>query len=218
MHISEGVLSGPVLIAGAAVALAGTAVGLKKLELDRVAQAGMLSAAFFVASLIHVPVGPSNVHLILNGIVGLLLGWAAFPAILTALLLQAMMFQYGGITTLGVNTVIMALPAVICYHLFGPFILKKQAFAAVAAFACGAGAVFLGAVLVGACLMFTEGSFLEVAGLVVTAHLPVMIVEGVVTVFCVAFLKKVRPEMLPGYLPRHGSFPQHDQSADRTNR
>jgi cobalt/nickel transport system permease protein len=198
MHISEGVLSAPVLVAGAAVALAGTAAGLKKLELDRVAQAGMLSAAFFVASLIHVPVGPSSVHLILNGIVGLLLGWAAFPAILTALLLQAMMFQYGGITTLGVNTVIMALPAVICYYLFGPFIYKNQRFAVPAAFACGAGSVFLGAVLAGFSLMFTEGSFLEVAGLVVTAHLPVMIIEGLMTVFCVAFLKKVKPEMLPG--------------------
>jgi len=199
MHISEGVLSGPVLVAGAAVALAGTAVGLKKLELDRVAQAGMLSAAFFVASLIHVPVGPSSVHLILNGIVGLLLGWAAFPAILTALLLQAMMFQYGGITTLGVNTVIMALPAVVCYHLFGPFVLKPSRIAVPAAFVCGAGSVFLGAVLAGISLMFTEGSFLEVAGLVVTAHLPVMAIEGVVTVFCVAFLKKVKPEMLPGH-------------------
>ena len=199
MHISEGVLSAPVLVAGAAVALAGTAAGLKKLELDRVAQAGMLSAAFFVASLIHVPVGPSSVHLILNGIVGLLLGWAAFPAILTALLLQAMMFQYGGITTLGVNTVIMALPAVICYYLFGSLIHKSKRLAVPAAFACGAGSVFLGAVLAGFSLMSTEGSFLEVAGLVVTAHLPVMIIEGLVTVFCVGFLKKVKPEMLPGY-------------------
>lgn len=209
MHISEGVLSGPVLMAGAAVALAGTAAGLRKLELDRVAQAGMLSAAFFVASLIHVPVGPSSVHLILNGIVGLLLGWAAFPAILTALLLQAMMFQYGGITTLGINTVIMAVPAVTCYYLFGPFILKKQRIAVSAAFACGAGSVFLGAVLAGGSLMFTEGSFLEVAGLVVTAHLPVMVIEGVVTVFCVAFLKKVKPEMLPGYDGRVSQQPKH---------
>ena len=191
-------MSAPVLVAGAAVALAGTAAGLKKLELDRVAQAGMLSAAFFVASLIHVPVGPSSVHLILNGIVGLLLGWAAFPAILTALLLQAMMFQYGGITTLGVNTVIMALPAVLCYYLFGSLIHKNKRLAVSAAFACGAGSVFLGAVLAGCSLMFTEGSFLEVAGLVVTAHLPVMIIEGLMTVFCVAFLKKVKPEMLPG--------------------
>lgn len=199
MHISEGVLNGPVLITGAAVALAGTAVGLKRLELDRVAQAGMMSAAFFVASLIHVPVGPSSVHLILNGIVGLLLGWAAFPAILTALLLQAMLFQYGGITTLGVNTVIMALPAVLCYYLFGPLILKKPTLAAVAAFACGAGSVFLGGLLVGASLMFTGEGFLTVAGLVVSAHLPVMIIEGVITVFCVTFLKKVKPEMLPGF-------------------
>ncbi len=79
----------------------------------------MLAAAFFVASLIHVPIGPSNVHLILNGIVGLLLGWAAFPAILIALVLQAMLFQYGGISTLGVNTIIMALPAVTCGLLLG---------------------------------------------------------------------------------------------------
>ena len=37
MHISEGILSGPVLISGAALAAAGTAVGLKKLDYDRIA-------------------------------------------------------------------------------------------------------------------------------------------------------------------------------------
>jgi cobalt/nickel transport system permease protein len=198
MHISEGVLSGPVLAAGAAVALAGTAVGLRKLDLEQIAQAGMLSAAFFVASLIHVPIGPSSVHLILNGIVGLLLGWSAFPAILTALVLQAMLFQFGGLTTLGVNTVIMALPAVICYLLFGPFIRKSARVALPAAFACGAGAVLMGGLLSGAALMFTGEAFLEVAALVVAAHLPVMVIEGFVTVFCVTFLKKVKPELLPG--------------------
>ncbi|PIE66626.1 MAG: cobalamin biosynthesis protein CbiM [Deltaproteobacteria bacterium] len=198
MHIAEGVLTGPVLAAGALMAFAGTAVGLKKLELDRVAETGMLASAFFVASLIHVPVGPSNVHLILNGIVGLLLGWAAFPAILTALLLQAMLFQYGGITTLGVNTVIMALPAVAGYHLCGPFVLKNVSWAAIAAFVCGAGSVLLGSLLVAACLVFTGENFLEVAGLVVAAHLPIMVIEGIITVFCVAFLKKVKPEILQG--------------------
>ena len=112
MHISEGILSGPVLISSAALAFAGTAIGLRKLDYDQIAKAGMLSAAFFVASLIHVPIGPSNAHLILNGLVGILLGWAAFPAILVALILHGMFFQFGGITTLGVNTIIMALPAV----------------------------------------------------------------------------------------------------------
>ena len=197
MHISEGVLSAPVLVSGMALAAAGTAIGLKKLDYDRIAKAGMLSAAFFVASLIHVPVGPSNVHLILNGIVGLLLGWAAFPAILVALILQAVLFQFGGITTLGVNTVIMALPAVLCYMAFSPLLQKRKPVAMMAAFACGFFSVFLGAVMVGLGLIFTEENLFKVSAIVVGAYLPVMIIEGIVTALCVAFLKKVQPELLP---------------------
>ncbi|MGA8281073.1 MAG: cobalt transporter CbiM [Desulfobacterales bacterium] len=197
MHISEGVLSAPVLVAGAALAAAGTAIGLKKIDYDHLARVGILSATFFVASLVHVPIGPSSVHLILNGIVGLLLGWAAFPAILVALLLQAVFFQFGGITTLGVNTIIMALPAVICYYLFAPLMHKNQRILLLGGFGCGFCAVFFGALLVGLALMFTEENFLAVATLVVTAHIPLMIIEGIITAFCVVFLKKVQPAMLP---------------------
>jgi len=198
MHISEGVLSGPVLISGMILATAGTAIGLKKLDYDRIARAGILSAAFFVASLIHFPIGPSSVHLILNGIVGLLLGWTAFPAILVALTLQAIIFQFGGITTLGVNTIIMALPALICYYLFGPLIHKKPSISVSASFACGFFSVLISALIVGVALIFTEENFLTVSAMLVIAHLPVMIIEGIVTVFCLAFLKKVQPTMLPG--------------------
>jgi cobalt/nickel transport system permease protein len=197
MHISEGVLSGPVLVSGAVLAAAGTAVGLKQIDYDKIARVGMLSASFFVASLIHVPIGPASIHLILNGIVGLLLGWAAFPAILVALLLQGIFFQFGGITTLGVNTIIMALPAVICYHLFAPLLSKGRKLALAGAFGCGFLAVFIGAIIVGLALMFTEAHFLEIATLVVTAHIPVMIIEGIITAFCVVFLQKVQPSMLP---------------------
>jgi cobalt/nickel transport system permease protein len=199
MHISEGVLSGPVLISGGALAAAGTAVGLKKLDYDRIARAGILSAAFFVASLIHVPIGPSNAHLILNGLVGLLLGWAAFPAILVALVLQAVLFQFGGITALGVNTIIMALPAVICYLVFSRFLHKRPLVALSAAFACGFLSVLLGAVILGLALIFTEENFFEVSAIVIAAHIPVMIIEGVITAVCVSFLKKVQPAMLPGF-------------------
>jgi cobalt/nickel transport system permease protein len=197
MHISEGVLAGPVLFSGMALAVAGVSIGIKKLDFDHLAQAGILSAAFFVASLVHVPIGPSSVHLILNGIIGLLLGWAAFPSIMVALLLQSIIFQFGGITTLGINTVIMALPAVICYYLFAPLISKKPSIAMPAAFACGFLAVFMSALLVAASLYFSEKSFFEVAILVVTAHLPVMLIEGIITVFCISFIRKVNPEMLP---------------------
>jgi cobalt/nickel transport system permease protein len=198
MHISEGVLSGPMLLSGAALALAGTAIGMKKLNYDKITEAGMLSAAFFVASLVHVPIGPSNAHLILSGLVGLVLGWSAFPAILVALVLQAVFFQFGGITTLGVNTIIMALPAVLCYLVFGRLVLKSSRVATFAAFGCGFLSVLLSGVLVALFLIFTEENFLEVSVFIITAHIPVMIIEGIVTATCVVFLKRVKPEMLPG--------------------
>jgi cobalt/nickel transport system permease protein len=176
-------------------------VGLKRLDYDRIAQVGILSSAFFVASLIHVNVGPSSVHLILNGIVGLLLGWSAVPAILVALTLQALFFQFGGITALGVNTVVMALPAVICHYLFRPLLWRRPAVAMGAGFACGFLAVFLSALLLGGALYFTEKAFLPVASLAVAANLPVMVVEGLITAFCIAFLKKVEPSLLPGRPP-----------------
>ncbi|MBW2366960.1 MAG: cobalt transporter CbiM [Deltaproteobacteria bacterium] len=195
MHISEGVLSGPVLVSGFALAAAGTAIGLKKLDYENIAEIGILSASFFVASLVHVPIGPSNAHLVLNGILGLLLGWGAFPAILTALTLQAVLFQFGGITSLGVNTLIMAIPAVICFYLFGAIIRKKPRWLSIAGFCCGFTAVFLSAVLAGAALIFTEENFFKVAVLIVAGYSPVMVIEGILTVFCVKFLNKVKPEI-----------------------
>ncbi len=212
MHISEGILSGPVFVSGMAVAAAGTAAGLKRLDYDHMARAGILSAAFFVASLIHVPIGPANVHLILNGLIGLFLGWGAFPVILTALILQAVFFQFGGITTLGVNTVVMALPAVTVRYLFAPFIWKKAPFSQIAAFACGFGAVLLSAVLLGLALLFTEKGFLDVTGIIIAAHLPVMIIEGIITLFAVTFLKKVQPALLPGYHPPAANTEDSDAS------
>ena len=199
MHISEGVLSGPVLVAGGVLTAAGTALGLKTLDYDRIARAGLLAAAFFVASLIHVPIGPSSVHLILNGIVGLMLGWGAFPTILVALVLQGVLFQFGGLTTLGVNTLIMAAPAVACYYLCGPLVHRRRPIALAGAFACGFGSILLAAAVAGAALMFTETHFLEVTALIVAAHLPVMVIEGLITVFCVAFFRKVQPDLLPGF-------------------
>jgi cobalt/nickel transport system permease protein len=199
MHISEGVLSAPVLVTGAALAAAGISVGLKKMDYEKIPQAAVLSAAFFVASLIHVPMGPSNVHLVLNGINGLLLGWICFPSILIALTLQAILFQYGGITVLGVNTVAMALPGLIGYYIFGRLVKgENRLLSLAAAFTCGFFSVFLSGILVAGALLSTGESFITAAKLILLAHLPVMILEGTITLFCVAFLKKVKPELLGG--------------------
>ncbi len=197
MHISEGILSAPVLVTGAGLTATAVGYSLKKMEHKKVPKVAILSSVFFVASLIHVPVGPSSVHLILNGIIGVLLGWSAFPAILVALALQGVLFQFGGITTLGANTFNMALSAVICFYLFNRGIKGKNNFIAlVLAFICGFLAVLLSGVMVTAALVFTGESFIQVAKLVLIAHFPVMILEGVLTVFCIGFLRKVRPEIL----------------------
>ncbi len=197
MHISEGILTAPVLVTGAAFAVAGVAIGLKKIDYDRMPKVAILSASFFVASLIHVPIGPSGVHLILNGLMGILLGWIAFPAIMIALLLQAILFQFGGLTTLGVNTTTMGLPAVICFYIFrGAVISRDNWVSAISAFACGFTSVALGAILVALSLILTENAFLAPAKLILFAHLPVMVIEGIITAFCIAFLKKVKPELL----------------------
>ena len=110
-HIPDGVLSAPVLITGVVVSFAGCAHALRRLEPDQIPQTAMLAAVFFIAALIHFPVGPTSVHLILNGLTGVALGWAAFPAILVGLSLQALMFGFGGVIVLGVNTMTMAAPA-----------------------------------------------------------------------------------------------------------
>lgn len=195
MHISEGVVSAPVLLGGAVLTAAGTAVGLKKLDYDRLMNVAIVTATFFVASLIHVPVGPGNIHLVLNGLLGVLLGWSCFPAILVALLLQAVFFQYGGILVLGVNTFNMAAPALCCYLLVRPW-LARPGTRAVAAFAAGAMAILLAGACMALSLILSDPGFLKTGALTVGIHLPVMLVEGFITMFTVTFLARVHPDIL----------------------
>lgn len=200
MHIPEGALSGSslgitVLGAGAALTAIGTAVGLAKLDYARVPRVAMLSAAFFVASLIMVPLGPTYVHPVLNGLMGLILGWAAFPALLVALFLQAAFFQFGGLTTLGVNTFNMAAPAVVCYYLLGRT-WKSDRSALLAAFAAGALGIVLAAALMVSCLLSAGKGFETVSLVVLAADLAVAPIEGLMTGSIVLFLRKVKPELL----------------------
>lgn len=197
MHISEGILSAPILLGGASLTAVGTVIGLKKLDLDRIMEVSMLTATFFVASLIHVPIGPASIHLVLNGLLGIMLGWACFPAILVGLLLQAVFFQYGGLMVLGVNAVNMALPAVLCFYLTRP-LLNSEKTRPLAGFIAGSGAILLSAVMMALSLAFTDTGFLATAKITVLANIPIMIIEGFITMFIVSFIGRVHPELLRG--------------------
>jgi cobalt/nickel transport system permease protein len=196
MHIVDGALSNPVVIGGAFAAAGGIAMGLRSLDLDRIPTAGVLSASFFVASLIHVPIGPSSVHLILNGLAGLLLGWAAFPALFVGLLLQAVFFGFGGLTVLGVNTVNIALPAVVAWLIVGRMIGKGTPVHGAIWGGIGGAIAIVGTTLVVALsLALTGDEFIPAAKLVFFAHIPVMVIEALLTGFAVLLARKVKPEL-----------------------
>src|ERR1700726_74978 len=105
VHLPDGLLAEPWLLGGFALAIAMGVVSVRLVRLreEDIARIALLAAAFFVASLIHVPVGVTSVHLLLNGLVGVLLGWHAALAIPLGLFLQAALFNHGGFTTLGIN-------------------------------------------------------------------------------------------------------------------
>lgn len=199
MHLAEGVLSLPVLAGGAVVAAGAVWLGLRRLPEDRIPLAGLLCAMFFVASLIHLPVGVGSVHLVLNGLCGIMLGWAAFPVLLVALALQALLFGFGGITTLGVNTLVMGVPALVCALAVRPDLPTPRGALLLGA-AAGAGAIVLGVVLMCAALWLSGGrSYLPLMGAVLLAHLPVMLIEAAITGVILASVVRVRPQLL-----RHG--------------
>jgi len=198
MHISEGVLSMPVLAGGAALTIAGVALGLRKINSDNLPKTAVLTAAFFTASFIHINVGPSTVHLMLNGLLGLMLGWAAFPVVLIGLLIQGILFQYGGLTTLGLNTLNVAGPAVLFGCIFNRLIFSENSLkSSLGAFMTGFLAMGLTAIMVGVALVLTDPVKYKIAAYTIwVSHVPVMFIEGAIALLCVRFLKRVKPELL----------------------
>ncbi|SFN65004.1 cobalt/nickel transport system permease protein [Cohaesibacter marisflavi] len=198
MHIVDGALSNEVLIVGSAMSAVGIVVGLRKLTMDLIPAAGVLSATFFVASLIHVPLGFSSVHLILNGLAGIILGWAAFPALFVALLLQAVFFAFGGISVLGVNTLNIAAPAVLVGLMVNPFLIRTTSSSLAAVFGgfAGALAIALTTLFVALALGFSGDNFALQAKIVFVAHIPIMIIEGLLSAAAIYLIHKVKPELL----------------------
>ena len=194
MHISEGILTFPTLASGFVISGIGVYVGIKKLEFEKMVQASVLTASFFLASLIHIPVGISSSHLILNGIIGILAGWMSFPIIALALFLQGIIFQFGGITTLGVNTAVIATPSIVSFYLFSKLIKKyndKKIFF-IASFLCGFLSVFLSAILFSIFLITSDENFFKMSFFVICSQIPIMIIEGFCTFFFISFLKKMK--------------------------
>jgi cobalt/nickel transport system permease protein len=199
MHISEGVLSAPVLIGGFAATAVLAVVTMRKMELEEIPKLSVITSVFFVSSLIHVPLGPTSVHLILNGLVGIVLGLRAFPAILVGIILQAILFGHGGVTVIGVNTLMMGGGGLLAYFLWQQrhhfnFKRRELVFGAIA----GASGVAASGLILSLALITTGEAFRAVAGMVLFAHIPIIIIEAGVVGACADFLNRVKPEILAG--------------------
>lgn len=197
MHISDGVLPPAVWVSGCAGAALAVGVALRGYREDRALEIGLLAAVFFVASSIHVPLPGAEVHLMLTGLVGIILGTLAPIAILVALFLQAVLLGEGGLTALGVNTLTMsggALVAALVYRGLrsGRRPVRPEVAGGIAATSAvlTSGGLFVLAMAVG------DQALATVARVAFVLHLPVAAVEGVVTAFAVGFLHRVRPEMV----------------------
>lgn len=210
MHIADGILPISLTAGGLAGAAAVVGTSLRHLAPANVPRVGLLTAAFFVASSIHVPVGPVPVHLLLHGLVGIVLGPLSSIAIIVALTLQALLLFEGGITVIGFNLLAMTFGAMAARTIFdalgGQF---NPARAAAAGFLGGSVAVCCSALVVVLGLYLAGEDWIQVRYLVLFAHLPIALIEGCVAGSAAAFIVRVKPDLLRSTWSRSGVCPLH---------
>ena len=215
MHIPDGIVPAQVCIAGYGMTGLLTWFSLRQIDRQgnsaaKVPKAALLTAAFFVASSIYIPIPPASVHLLLNGLLGVILGYFSFPAILIGLFFQALIVGHGGWTTLGVNATMMGLPALLAYHIFQlRFAGRKetaQSRLSIGVFAFLGGAIglaltaliFMGIVIMTVPAEFNAGSESKAVMTLMLIHLPLAVLEGAFTAMLAVFLQRVKPELLTG--------------------
>ena len=209
MHIPDGMLPAEVCIAGYAGTAILTWISIRKTLRSSndsarvVARASVMSAAFFVVSWIHIPIPPVSVHPILAGLMGILLGWVSFPAIVVGLFFQAAMFGHGGFTTLGINALSMGGGALLAAAVFKMLRGKQKKEASLLpGFLAGFAGVLLAVIVTSSVLLLTIPEYLDADMEVSTilalslAYLPLALAEGMFTALVARFVLKVRPDML----------------------
>ena len=212
MHIPDGFIPAPVCVVGYGLTGLLTWASLKQINRQAdpsadIPKASLLAATFFVASSIHIPVPPTSIHLMLNGLLGVMLGFWAFPAILVGLFFQAIFLGHGGLSTLGVDAVMIGVPALIAFGIFQlryglPRQIPQRVRLGIAAFLAGGVGLGLSVLIFMTLIVTTIPVGLDVAtektavlGLGI-AHLPLVIIEGIFTALLALFVQRVKPEML----------------------
>jgi cobalt/nickel transport system permease protein len=115
MHIPDGILSAPILAGFGAASCLGVIYSARKAEettqAHRIPLLGVLGAFVFAAQMVNFPVGPgASGHLLGGALLAATIGpWAASITMTAILLVQALVFQDGGVLALAANVFNMAI-------------------------------------------------------------------------------------------------------------
>lgn len=195
MHISDGIISVEVATVSAVVSLGFCIYSFKNLTNEKISMVAAMSALFFVTSFIHIPFGPTQIHLMLIGFIGIFLGELAFISISIALILQALLLGFGGLSSLGANILIMSLPSYLVYLLFKLDFFQKLN-EKIKYFLVGSLGVFFATIILFLVLVFSKEEYLAVGYSILVVNIPTMILEGIVTLFLFLYIKKTMPKLL----------------------
>jgi len=207
MHIPDGFLSTPVWATLDVVSAPAVAWVARRAQRDtqdhRIPLLGVMGAFVFAAQMVNFPVGPgTSGHLVGGALLTVVLGPAAASLVLTAILvLQALIFQDGGVLALGANVFNMALAGVaaayLSYRLWGQASRSGAIFAAGALSVMTSACFALGQLLISGVPM-TGGVFWASLGLFVISAL----IEGAITVAAVRSIERLNPAWVPGLQPK----------------
>jgi cobalt/nickel transport system permease protein len=207
MHIPDGFLNAATMtgtgIAAAgglanAVRITGKTIGEKQVPLM-----GVMAAFVFAAQMLNFPVaGGTSGHLIGAALCAILLGpWASVLIISLVLIAQCLIFQDGGLLSLGANILNMAIIGGLCSYYIYRGLQKilgyKQHSNVISAFAAAWVSVVL-ASLACALELAISGTapVLVVVPAMTTVHAIIGIGEGLATVAVLALVQSARPDLL----------------------
>jgi cobalt/nickel transport system permease protein len=206
MHIPDGFLSTPVWATLDVVSAPAVAWVARRAQRDtqdhRIPLLGVMGAFVFAAQMVNFPVGPgTSGHLVGGALLTVVLGPAAASLVLTAILvLQALIFQDGGVLALGANVFNMALAGVaaayLSYRLWGSSSRSGAIFAAGALSVMTSACLALGQLLISGVPM-PGGVLWASLGLFMISAL----MEGAITVAAVRAIERLNPSWVAGPQP-----------------
>lgn len=201
MHLSDGVLSVTSAAASTLAAVGLMVPAIKSIKEEDIPKISLMTAAFFTFSLVSIPIGPSSAHPLLAGLLGITLGKRAPVSIFVALLLQAILFQHGGLTTLGINTLLVSVPALLSYWLLQKLKGRMKSLPLAAGLVGGVATMLCVLMLILILFItntqYSQGIF-SVINVLILSYIPVLVIETVLTGFTVAYIQRVRPSFFTG--------------------